>query len=263
MNMRICHTSDLHGRFCNLPWADLYIVTGDMLQNFPLYVFESGFERRREIWDPLGDTPRPDSYYVDRILDPKREKEKQDLWIESQSMQGRCDSENTGEASLRRYLGNPDAPIVCVRGNHDFTDLAPAFGGDVWEVNDDPTRFTTVLGLKIGGCRGINFICGEWSDEIDATEFERRMKLVPKDLNILITHAPPQCILDAAGEHYGSAAIRSYVNRHMYDNEGYGALKLHCFGHVHESFGSKHTENTKGLIFSNAATSYILYEISV
>lgn len=244
--MIICHASDIHGHWTRpLPAADLYILTGDMLPNYILVVMECGMDHHREIWDPKSFTLPPVGFAVDRIVNAKREKERQDDWLKKQG-------------GMRRYLTTTDAPVIIVRGNHDFTDMGKDFGGDVFEVNEDPTRTVTKLGLKIGGARGIPYIAGEWSDEMSNQQLEDTFGKLPKDLDILVTHAPPQGVLDSAGSHFGDKALRSYVDRHLYGADGYKGLKMHCFGHVHESRGNMKVEKT---IFSNAATTYIVYDL--
>ena len=252
--MKVCHFSDWHGNTTLLPKADLYVCTGDMLPNFPLITFEVDKWKRdgKRFWRAnmhlFGEhEERPGGYYYDRKIE----------WPTEHVLQRRWIKEVLG--SYRQHFGTPDAPVVCVRGNHDFTDLAEAFGGDVWEVDTDPTRTVERLGLKVGGCRGINYIHGEWSDELRDPDWESVIKQVPTDLELLITHAPPNGVMDSYpgqfSEHWGSRALNSYVNERMYV---WGKLKAHFFGHIHEAHGSK---NEAGILFSNAATTHILYEL--
>lgn len=252
--MIICHFSDWHGNTTQLPKADLYVCTGDMFPNFPLITFQvdkwsrDGLRQWRANMHILGDnTPRPGGYYMDRKISPADETRLQRRWIK----------EVLG--SYRKLFGTPDAPVVCVRGNHDFTDLSEAFGGDVWEVGVDPTQTVERCGLKVGGCRGINYIGGEWSDEMHDADWEEIVKQMPTDLELLITHAPPAGMMDSYpgqfAEHWGSRALNSYVNQRMYV---WGKLKAHLFGHIHEAHGSRKEAE---IIFSNAATTHIVYEL--
>jgi Icc-related predicted phosphoesterase len=264
--MRICHFSDWHARRTQLPKADLYVCTGDMLPNFPELVFQPDKWQRTQVrWranvhEYFGEGPgHPGGTYMGgRVLDPEIEAKYQQRWIR-EYLKG-----------YRQYFATPDAPVVCVRGNHDFTDLAEAFGGDVWEVNLDPTRTTEILGLKIGGCRGIPYIVGEWSDEYrdpgkppegspvrpPVGDWDDIRSKLPTDLDILVTHAPPYGIMDVFGlDHWGSRALREYLNERMYV---WGKLKMHCFGHIHEARSSR---NEAGIIFSNAACSFQVFEI--
>jgi Icc-related predicted phosphoesterase len=267
--LKIVHFSDWHGRREKLPRADLYVCTGDMLPNFPLLeVYDNGrtvtgrknvellFGEKRELPVIYFDDDR--RYVLSQKIDPAAEAELQGRWIR----------ENLG--SYRPYMESPDAPVVCVRGNHDFTDLAPAFGGDVWEVDLDPARTIEKAGLKVGGCRGIAYIVGEWSDELSEREktpegpevrpaagrFEEVAARLPTDIELLITHAPPYGMRDGfVGNRYGSRSLANYVMERQYV---WGRLKMHCFGHIHSARGSTKGED---VVFSNAACGWLSYEI--
>ena len=67
---------------------------------------------------------------------------------------------------------------------------------------------------------------------------------IPHDTDILITHIPPQEILDLArnGEHWGCYLLRQRVEDLN--------LRFHCFGHVHHSYGQ---QDHMGITFYNAA----------
>lgn len=225
-----------------------------MLPNFPLLTFQTDKWKRDGVkhWRAnmhllQAPCPRPDGYYMDRKLEPTVEYELQRRWIKEVLV------------SYRQLFGTPDAPVVCVRGNHDFTDLSEAFGGDVWEVDLDPSRTVEKLGVRIGGCRGINYIGGEWSDELRDPEWLDIVKQVPTDLELLITHAPPSGMMDAYpgphSEHWGSRALNSYINERLYV---WGKLRAHFFGHIHEAHGSKKEGE---ILFSNAATTHIVYDL--
>lgn len=62
---------------------------------------------------------------------------------------------------------------------------------------------------------------------------------IPNDTDILVTHGPPQGILDGG---QGCPALRRAVIRLK--------PKLHCFGHIHSAYGVQPTKNT---LFVNAA----------
>lgn len=243
--MNVCHISDWHGKLKRLPHSDLYVVTGDMLPNFPLVKIMIDKWRRDGIvtfdpYDPRGGPPPP-GHFVDRIIDPQREAVRQSEWCL--------------QRPFRREVGIPDdAPVIVVKGNHDFISLSDWIGGDVWEIDEDPTRTTTIAGVKFGGCRGINYIIGEWSDELSKEEFVARSAQVPKDIDVLVTHSPPEGILDCYpgyhdAEHWGSPALAGWLNSRNYAPV---TLKAHLFGHVHEAHSIK---KIGGTTFSNAATS--------
>lgn len=228
--MRIVHGSDWHGFPKQCPEADLYVFTGDMLDNFP--VQESG-------WGGRG-------WRIDR----QHERE-------MQSRQIKQFIENGG---MRRYLKSPDAPIVVVRGNHDFIDLAPMFEGCnlVQEFVDN--ELVEVDGVKITGHRGIPYIFGTWSDEMSRAELKERYRAMPM-ADVYVTHYPPNGILDSSGgPEYSAAPGQSSYGHENYGLEGLGDFllyradrALHCFGHIHECGGHKERQGT--VWFSNAACS--------
>jgi Icc-related predicted phosphoesterase len=250
--MRICHASDWHGEWHSLPGADLYVFTGDMLPNFITVLFETDagtiakWHTNREIVG-LPEQRQPRGFFVGRKVDRDTEKEMQLRWLE-----------RTG--GLRQFLGNWSAPVVIVRGNHDFCDMGHAFDKDFWEVTEDPTRTTDVYGWRIGGCRGITPIDGEWSDETPDPDFYERIDRVPRDLDMLVTHSPPLGILDGVPYfdqcHYGSSAVLRYVHARMYE-EG-SRLRAHLFGHMHDASGKREEGN---VLFSNAATTFNVLEL--
>lgn len=250
--MRICHISDLHadltalhlhGQKFSKERCQLLVLTGDMLPNFPLIrvVHGKGNEKKTEdveqseLYTRRWSDP---AYVVGRSVDPRREAHRQRRWIK--------------DHPFRAVMGiAEDVPVVCVRGNHDFTDLSEWIGGDVWEVNEDTSRYVIINGIKFGGLRGIKEIVGEWSDELNEDQFQERTKNLPKDLHVLLTHAPPQGILDGfESHHFGSPSLVNYINKRI--RSEHADKFLHCFGHVHETGG--HVLDEGGVIFSNAAT---------
>jgi Icc-related predicted phosphoesterase len=231
MKLTLVHISDWHGAFAKVPWADAYFITGDMLKNYPEYT---------RTYCELNDIP---------WIEPPRETFKQ--------------SEDVRTLKFRKYLGNPDAPIYIVRGNHDFVYLSRAFdGGPVFEFDHDNYVYE-LEGLRIGGFRGVTYLEGDWSDEMKFVDLCRQVERLPKDIDILLTHAPPRGIMDKVGSYgrgpnVGIRPLVGYLNSQAYKN---GSLRLHCFGHIHENFGTcKPDPGDCGITYSNAATGYIKWE---
>ncbi len=258
--MRIVHFSDLHAKFEKMPAADLYVCTGDMLPNFWMseYRMKDGTIRQ---WCPhdwaIGrgrNEPLPNGVFLDRHVIPSKESEYQRIWIDQLNARG---------GFRKLYLENSNAPVVCIRGNHDFTDLIHLFGGEVYELGKDASAIIDVKGIRFGGMRGINFIRGEWSDELRGGEFSELAQFLPRtQLDILITHAPPLGILDVLGpgysdpnQHVGVSAIVNFITEQCMTNHNFF---MHLFGHVH---GSKGIRKENNLTFSNAATGYNVLEI--
>lgn len=256
--MKICHFSDCHGDLPELPSADLYVCTGDVLTNFPLQRWQTDRWDRRSIItvDPLDPPDLKDpAWYLGRIIDKEREARFQPWLIEG--------------GWHRRMLGNPEAPVIVVRGNHDFIDLKDLWGEPVWEIDDDPSRTFDFGGLKFGGMRGIMPVGGnEWNDEYQIEKWDDMSSKIPRDLDVLITHAPPQGVLDLLVREYsvenlGVGALRRYVNNRFYKTEQNDdpPLKLHLFGHIHEDNGLYRVDSCPTL-FSNAATTHHMLEVT-
>lgn len=86
---------------------------------------------------------------------------------------------------------------------------------------------------------GWSFMLPRCSDELKA-----KRDAIPDNTDVLITHAPPQGILDwnLLYQSLGCSLLRYRVDQIK--------PRVHCFGHVHESRG---TYENDGTIFVNAA----------
>ena len=156
---------------------------------------------------------------------------------------------------MRERLGSPDAPVVCVRGNHDFVPIAPIFAGcNVIELVDNEVH--EVLGKRITGHRGIPWIYGGWNDEVQRPELIDLMKRMPA-ADIYVTHYPPRGVLDNDGSiKYG---LEEMANHLVFSHPATDSVSaLHCFGHIHERGGE--TEQCGSVLFSNAATRFNVIE---
>jgi Icc-related predicted phosphoesterase len=249
--MRIVHFSDWHGQKMKLPKADLYACTGDLLPNFVRVKFAmptGGFEWWDSNMELVGNVPlkRPRGITVERDVDHEQEERLQALFV---SLQGR--------GYLREWMGSPDAPVVCCRGNHDFVDLAPCFeGGPTFEVGLDPTATFELGGVRFGGTRGIPYIVGEWSDELRDAEMDGACRALSADCDVLVTHMAPRGIRDSAdGEELGSVPLRSYLTRRSLMAP---SLRAHLFGHIHEGSG---VSDLGGTTFSNGARGFNVIDV--
>lgn len=222
--MRICHFSDWHWNWLDLPAADLYICTGDMLKNFPVKTMRA--------------------YGTSWSIDPAVERIKQKLAMH----------QFTQDKGFRSLLGNPDAPVLSVRGNHDFVGIAPLFAdcNHVHEFLDNEVVVLDTGGchLRVTGHRGVPYIAGTWSDELLRADLTDRMRRMPPDVDIYLTHYPPSGVQLDDG--YGLDGMANWM---MYEREGKG---LHCFGHIHEAGGF--TFSAGGTLFSNGAKYWNLIE---
>ena len=131
------------------------------------------------------------------------------------------------------------APVMIVRGNHDYIDLTPLFEAPlVVEFKDKPFSFR-YDGILFGGFRGVLPIADTWADEISDGQIAHRAQVLGM-VDVLLTHCPPRGGLD---NEYGSESLRNYLDFNV-------GTVAHLFGHVHESAGMEHRCRT---LLSNAA----------
>lgn len=74
---------------------------------------------------------------------------------------------------------------------------------------------------------------------------------IPNDVDVLITHGPPQNILDKChnGPHAGCSLLLKRIQEIK--------PRLHVFGHIHEGYGR---EKHKSTVFVNASTCTLSYQ---
>lgn len=93
----------------------------------------------------------------------------------------------------------------------------------------------------------------DWAFNLNrGNELAEKWKLIPLDTNILITHGPPNGILDEVPRKYwtentGCEELRKRVETLT----EFGDLKLHLFGHIHCGYGQSELNGVK---FINAST---------
>merc|ERR1712137_759033 len=109
-----------------------------------------------------------------------------------------------------------------------------------------------VAGLRIYGSPYTPKFCGAWQLATEAAA-EQKWTAVPSGLDILITHGPPQGVLDDVGRgcHVGCAALRRCVRD--------AKPRFHLFGHIHEEGGQRVEED--GTVFLNAAQHVMQFHV--
>jgi Icc-related predicted phosphoesterase len=140
----------------------------------------------------------------------------------------------------------PYAKKIVISGNHDNKICPDSINslGNCSYLQDSGTEF---YGLKIWGSpwtksfNGMNPKCKAFTVDTDE-ELEEKWKLIPDDIDILITHCPPFGFFDCVDRESGK--IRGYT----IDHTGSKSLrehsmarikpKLHVFGHIHEHGGN-------------------------
>lgn len=141
--------------------------------------------------------------------------------------------------------------VIYIGGNHDnaleglIPSSAPKSKVDHEYLCDSGTQFE---GLKIWGSPWTrNFTGQNPKAKAFSLENTKLMKekwiLIPEKIDILITHSPPNGILDQTWKNRcGCSELRRAVARIQ--------PKLHVFGHIHEAFGK---EKRDGITYVNAS----------
>ena len=136
--------------------------------------------------------------------------------------------------------------ILCTGGNHDMVvEDRDQCGGTVFRnatyLEDEPIEF-----------EGLKFYAAPWIPKLDGWAYfqpddglREKWDLIPDDTNVLITHTPPFRILDLnrAKKPQGCSFLRARL-------EELESLRLHAFGHIHESYG---VQEVGDVTFVNAA----------
>lgn len=163
------------------------------------------------------------------------------------------------------WLGaQPCARKVLIAGNHDWgyqLDDRAMYVARCAELGIDYLQDSEVVidGVKFYGSPWQPWFC-DWAFNLPrgkalASVWDR----IPEDVNVLVTHGPPFGILDETGIAYQAAGARP--NQGCEDLrtrlEHLHSLRLHVFGHIHESYGCENVtwhDPKQSVTFVNAAS---------
>lgn len=157
-----------------------------------------------------------------------------------------CNRGTKGEIKdFNRWLAQlPHPTKLFVAGNHDRPWQFQRKYAPLWLTS---ATYLQDSGVMIGG---LKFWGSPWQPEFSqgwAFNLPRGPQLaaiwekIPEDVDVLITHTPPQGILD--GENLGCQHLRQRIAQ-------LPKLKLHIFGHIHSGYGRQVIDETT---FVNAA----------
>lgn len=157
-------------------------------------------------------------------------------------------------SALNEWFGRlPHANKILVAGNHDW-----CFQRQPQEARRQLTEATYLQDESIE-IDGVQFWGSPWQPWFHnwAFNLERGAKirekwdLIPSSVDVLITHGPPQGILDRAqrGENVGCEELRVATNRI--------GPRVHIFGHIHEAHGVAEIDETR---YVNASICSFRYE---
>lgn len=152
----------------------------------------------------------------------------------------------------------PYTKKVLIAGNHDNflarLEKPEEYFDEAVYLCDTGTDFQ---GLKIWGSpwtknfHGQNPLCKAFGLDL-STQMLEKFELIPDDIDILITHSPPQGILDQTWRmRVGCPELRRIVQK-------LPNLKLHLFGHIHEGYGEEEEARVKFVNASLVNESYQL-----
>ncbi len=173
------------------------------------------------------------------------------------------DSGWEGDATFIGWLDMQNyEKIIIIAGNHDnfLKEKIEMPLSNIEYLCDSGTEFQ---GLKIWGSpwtlsfKGMNPKCKAFTCETEE-DLAEKWKLIPDDIDILITHGPPYGILDKAIRH--DCFCMSDPPKQMYEHVGSKSLgnsiekimpEMVLFGHIHEQ-GGKYVQK-KGILYINGS----------
>lgn len=142
---------------------------------------------------------------------------------------------------------------IFIAGNHDLSfedkhewleELLAKTSSNVIYLED---RAVKLLGLKFYGTPWCPSF-GDWAFMDNENNLDTIFKCIPKDTDVLISHTPPFGVMDI--NRYGSNCGSQSILNNSYN------VKLHIFGHIHESYGVKEVGNK---VYCNASTYKVDY----
>lgn len=227
--MKLCHISDTHGKHENLtiPKCDVLVFTGDMgtrTNELELISFLSWIEKQ----------PADVKIIIAGNHDICMDKD----WVKRQK--------NVGS-------------VEGVLANQHYQNAKSLI--ENYKVKYLEDREYIYNGIKFyGSPYSPSFHRERWVFNADrGKEIQKIWSKIPSDVNVLLTHTPPYKILDYVDNRYkrhpnedqnvGCQDLMNVIKNRLFK------LKLHCFGHIHETTGLliKPVSQTRNVIFSNGA----------
>lgn len=125
---------------------------------------------------------------------------------------------------------------ICIAGNHDW--LFERANLRAREVVPDNVVYledeeVVIDGVKFYGTPVQKIFCN-WAFNRHESKMAQHWAGIPDDTDVLITHSPPYSIFDNVpwSGNQGSPSLYKEVVERI-------RPKVHCFGHIHEGYGSK------------------------
>lgn len=114
----------------------------------------------------------------------------------------------------------------------------------------------TIGGIKFYG-DPITPTFGDWYFMANRDKMHKHWNLIPKDVEVLITHGPPRGIMDVTENRDGHMELVGCSNlRNRIEKEEWPKLRAHLYGHIHSRnmINPPGVFHYKGIQFSNAAS---------
>ncbi len=137
---------------------------------------------------------------------------------------------------------------IYVPGNHDTAfERGYLRDYDFEDIHVLVHEYKEIAGLKIFGSPYTPTFGTDWAYNKDRSKLHKYWQDIPEDLDILITHGPPQGVLDLSkdGVLTGCKALANRVKEVK--------PKIHMFGHIHEWAGYSMEHVNSATKFINAA----------
>jgi len=155
----------------------------------------------------------------------------------------------------------PHKNKIFIAGNHDFgfEYRNTTLQNTLESIKEDGIHYLQDSGIEIDG---IKFWGSPWTPPfynwafmLESDEIKEKWEMIPRDTNVLITHGPPQGILDLVVYDQKNVGCPELMEEVLKLQD----LKIHAFGHIHEEYGMKRLEEN-GPIFINASTCTLRYK---
>jgi Icc-related predicted phosphoesterase len=144
---------------------------------------------------------------------------------------------------------------LIIAGNHDW--LFEKYHILAMEKVPENVIYLEDSGIEIEGIKfwgtPVQPPFNNWAFNRPESKLIEHWKAIPTDTDVLITHCPPHTIFDWSIYdliHTGSPGLYFEVVERI-------KPKLHCFGHIHGSYGQKVIENTTFINASNLNEDYM------
>lgn len=166
-------------------------------------------------------------------------------------------SEKEIASFLRWYSSLAHKHKIFIAGNHDFF-MESGDPEAIKKMIPDNVIYLDDSGVEIGGITIWGSPIQPWFFDFAfnrqrGDEISKHWEMIPTNTDLLITHGPPHKILDKTikGLEVGCEELSKTIENL--------SLKVHLFGHIHESYGQVELDGVK---YINASMVNYHYEIS-